>query len=113
MTVLPAATGRDYLFEMSNLRCVSIVLAGGAAVIIRKRRRSQPNSHIDDNPVTAAEIADAGVDGSAVRRVHPCGGRSVAPFPNRREILLPSRDPLPSGGVRDQLVSIVEPNAVT
>src|SRR6516165_11660615 len=95
MTVCRRQPARLPVSECRTCCCVSIVLAGGAAVIIGKRRRSQPNSHIDDNPVTAAEIADAGVDGSAVRRVHPCGGRSVAPFPNRREILLPSRDPLP------------------
>src|SRR6516162_1549674 len=52
-------------------------------------------SGFDGDPVIAAETGDAAADGSALRRVRPCGGRSIAPFPNRRVILLPSRDPRP------------------
>src|SRR5262249_29971066 len=44
----------------------------------------------------AAETGDAVADGSAIRRVRPCGERSIAPFPNRRVILLPSHDPRPA-----------------
>src|SRR5215471_11228782 len=53
----------------------------------------------------------------------PCGGgRLIAPFPNRKVILLPSRDPgqgfepilfHSSSSVGDELMSIVELNAVT
>src|SRR6516164_168823 len=49
----------------------------------------------DGRLVTAAETGDAAADGSAIRRVRTCGERSIAPFPNRRGILLPSHDPQP------------------
>ena len=45
--------------------------------------------------VTAAETADAAADGSAIRRARPCGGRSIAPFPNHTVTLRRSRDPRP------------------
>ena len=34
----------------------------------------------DGRLVTAAETGDAAADGSAIRRVRPCGERSIAPF---------------------------------
>src|SRR5262252_6715018 len=76
----------------------------------------------DGRLVTAAETDDAAADGSAIRRVRPCGERSIAPFPNRRVIPLPSLDPRPgfdpilfhsSGGVGNELMSVVELNAIT
>jgi hypothetical protein len=72
--------------------------------------------------VTVDGIGDAAADGPAIQRVRPCGGRSIAPFPNRRVIFYRHAisdqgfDPIlfhSSGGVGDEVMSIVEPNAVT
>src|SRR6516162_4474247 len=59
---------------------------------VQMHRGLQRNSR---RPVIAVETGDAAADGSATLRVRPCGERSIAPFPNRRVILLPSRDPRP------------------